>query len=337
MSFVVTTSVNLKAYNTMAVPAVADYLSSIENIDDIIAAQKFAAHKQLPVMVLGEGSNTLFTEDYNGLILVNQFKGIDFVEDLEDSVVLRVAGGENWHEFVAFCMSKDWFGLENLALIPGSVGAAPIQNIGAYGVEMKDYVVAVEYLDLATQKTVRLVNRDCNFAYRDSVFKNRLKNKVVITSVIFRLAKRPRLNITYPALSKYFSQRSSPSAQQVFSAVCNIRNSKLPLPQKTPNLGSFFKNPIVSQKTHDSLRNKFPSLVSFSFGNDYKLAAGWLIEEAGWKHKVIDEVAVHHAQALVIINPRGAPGKSVLRFALAVQSDIKRKFGVLLEIEPQLV
>ena len=337
MPLALTSSADLKPHNTMSVPAIADYMSPVESLEDIVAAHKFATRKKLPMMILGEGSNTLFTKNYYGLVLLNQLKGIELLEDLPDSVIVRVGAGENWHEFVSLSMRRDWFGLENLALIPGLVGAAPIQNIGAYGVEIRDYLVAVEYVDLVTQKLVSLTNRECNFSYRDSIFKGELKGKVAITSVVLRLRKKPKLNLTYPSLSDYFARRPAPSAQQVFSAVCHIRNNKLPLPAKIPNLGSFFKNPIVDSTKHNALRRKFPSMVSFPQEGNHKLAAAWLIEEAGWKQKIIDNVAVHHAQALVIINPMGATGKSVLRFATAVQADIQRRFGVLLEIEPQLV
>ena len=337
MSFIVSTSVDLQPYNAMAVPAKAAYLSPVECEADIVAARKFIESKKIPLMVLGEGSNTLFTQDYKGLIIHNKIKGVELIEELPDSYVVKVGAGENWHDFVSLCMNNNWFGLENLALIPGQVGAAPIQNIGAYGIEVRELIVAVDYYDLQKQGAQRLFNRDCQFSYRDSIFKAELANRAVITAVIFRLRKTSKPQLSYPALEEYFSRRPAPSPQQVFTAVCHIRNSKLPLPKKIPNLGSFFKNPVIDSAKYAKLVKKHPSLVSYEVPEGRKIAAGWLIEEAGWKQKIIGDVAVHHQQALVIINPLGATGKAVLEFAKAVQADIKRKFGVLLEIEPQLV
>lgn len=289
------------------------------------------------MLVLGEGSNTVFSQNYNGLVLLNRLRGIEVLQQNDQSVQLRVASGENWHAFVRHCVDQGWCGLENLALIPGLVGAAPVQNIGAYGVEIKDLIQSVEFIDLTNGDTQILEADQCNFTYRDSIFKHQLLDKIFITAITLKLSKGAQVNISYPALSQYFENQAAPTTRDVFTAVCGIRNSKLPSPADVPNAGSFFKNPIISKQQHDEMKKQHPMLVGFPFQGAYKLAAGWLVEQAGWKNKQIEQVRVHGDQALVIVNPDKVSGSKVLKFAAAIQTDIQNKFGVDLEIEPRVV
>ena len=328
---------SLKTYNTMAVPAQAQCLVTINEIGELKEALKYAEENQLKTLILGEGSNTIFSTDYSGLVILNRIKGIEVLDEQSDSVKLKVASGENWHDFVKYTLQKKWNGLENLALIPGLVGAAPIQNIGAYGVEIKDHLVAVQYLDLQSKQLIDLNLAECEFAYRDSIFKRSLFNKTVICSITLNLEKNDLVNLSYPVLKNYFASNKAPTAQQVFDAVCEIRNNKLPNPSKIPNTGSFFKNPIVSANKHSELKSKYPDLPSFVIGNNYKLAAAWMIETLGWKDKTIDNVCVHKTQALVITNPLSSSGQNVLNFAYAIQSEVNEEFDVSLEIEPRLI
>jgi len=329
------TGVSLQPYNTLAVPAQAEFFCRCTSQTQLIDCLNFAKDKALPTMVLGEGSNTVFSNDFDGLVMLNRLTGIELLDEDVDSVKIEVAAGENWHEFVRYSLEKGWFGLENLALIPGLVGAAPIQNIGAYGVEVKGTIDAVNYLDIDSQQAHTLSKSECKFAYRDSIFKQALLGKYVITSVVFRLAKEPSLTLSYPALANYFDRQPSP--MDVFAAVCEIRASKLPMPDDIPNAGSFFKNPIVDRKKFEQLKESFPSIVAFANEcGGVKLAAARLIEQRGWKDKSLEGVYVHRDQALVVVNPNLKQGESVLKLAFAIQRDIESSFGISLEIEPRI-
>ncbi len=328
---------SLKPFNSMAVPAKAGHLVIVRSVDDLYQALKFAGENNLETLILGEGSNTLFVDDYSGLVILNRIKGIEVIEEHKDSVMVKVASGENWHDFVSYTMQEKWYGLENLALIPGLVGAAPIQNIGAYGVELKNNLVSVQYLDLKSKQMIELDCDECEFSYRDSIFKHALSNKTVICSITLKLSKKEIVNLSYPAIENHLSSIAKPSPQQVFDAACEIRSNKLPDPSKIPNTGSFFKNPIIGKEKHKELKTKFPLLPSFEVGDKYKLAAGWMIENAGWKDNAINNVCVHQKQALVITNPCSEKGSTVLSYANAIQKDIREKFGIHLEIEPKIV
>jgi len=288
----------------------------------------------LPVLVLGEGSNTIFVQDYAGLVVLNQLKGIEVVSETADSVTVKVAAGEHWHSFVQHAVASGWYGLENLALIPGLVGAAPIQNIGAYGVEVKDTLSCVDYIDINSRERLSINNTDCAFAYRESCFKQDLAGKVVITHVTFTLSKHACVDVTYPALNKFLG--SQPTPQDVFEAVVKVRSEKLPLPEHIPNTGSFFKNPVVSKQIWQEIKKQNPDLVSFPVDGQFKLAAGWLIEQAGFKGRDHNGVTVYGKQALVLVNPLKRSGKDVLDFAEQIQQEIQNRFGVLLEIEPRI-
>lgn len=325
---------SLQPFNSMAVSAKAMFLVTVSSQEELTQALDYAQSRQLSCLVLGDGSNTIFENDYDGLVILNRLIGIDIISQDSNSVIVKVAAGENWHEFVRHSIEQGWFGFENLALIPGLVGAAPMQNIGAYGVEVKDAIVSVGFIDIASREIKSLTNAQCAFAYRESIFKNKLAGKVIITSVTFQLTKKAKVNISYPTLANLFELEPTPG--QVFDAVSKIRSAKLPLPKEVPNTGSFFKNPVVDQRQHDALKTQYPDLVSYPVEQNFKLAAGWMIEKAGWKHKSLNGVSVFKLQALVIVNPEKKTGKDVLSFAKAIQQDIEIKFGVLLEIEPRI-
>lgn len=330
---------SLQSRSGMATPAVASHFAEIQTVEDIRAAIIYAEQHRLPLLVLGEGSNTVFVDDYSGLVVINQLRGITVVEETENTVTVDVAAGENWHEFVDYALNKGWFGLENLALIPGSVGAAPIQNIGAYGVEVAQNIQAVHCLHIATQWHETIKNTECKFAYRESIFKQELANQIVITAVRFRLNKTPEPILTYKPLKEFFAEQV-PTPRGVFEKVCEIRMSKLPLPREVPNCGSFFKNPIVAENELRRLLSNWSNLVYFSDQNDsaaYKIAAGWLIEQRGWKNKSLNGVGLYKDHALVITNPNRREGFHIKEFANRIQIDIEQEFGLELEIEPNLI
>ena len=328
-------NVPLQQYNTLAIPAKAAFLSRCTTSNQIRQCLSFATDNGLDPLVLGEGSNTVFANDVEGLLILNRLAGIEVLSDSEKAVIVKVAAGENWHDFVKYALEQSWFGLENLALIPGLVGAAPIQNIGAYGVEVKDTIESVELIDIASLETRELSNSECQFDYRDSIFKNKLHDRCIITSVTFRLTKLANSNISYPALANSVPQSASP--QDVFDAVCGIRSSKLPMPDDLPNAGSFFKNPIVSEQQNLALTERFPALVSYPIsGGGAKLAAGWMIDQRGWKDKSVEGVYMHREQALVLINSNMKSGQAVLSLAGEIQADIERHYGVSLEVEPRV-
>lgn len=325
----------LQSLNTLAVPARARYLIYVDDLTHLRAALDFARHKELDVLVLGEGSNLVLSADFSGLVICNRFKGIELMEQKGDEVLVRVAAGENWHAFVEHCVSNGWNGVENLALIPGLAGAAPIQNIGAYGVELSDIFVSLEYVDIESGELHSLNKQECEFSYRSSVFKGRLKNKSVVTQLTLKLNKSDRTVLKYPALAEVVQVKARP--RDVFTAVCDLRTAKLPDPAKIPNAGSFFKNPIVSRTQLHKLQEDYPKIVSFPFADDFKLAAAWLIDKRGWKSRSHRGVRVHQHQALVITNPEKASGADILSLADQIRDDIFSSFGIELEIEPTVI
>lgn len=326
---------DLSAYNTLAIPAKARQLHVATSVDQLRRFIVQAQQAQQPFLLLGEGSNTVFLQDFDGAVILNRLTSIELVGEDQDSVTVQVAAGENWHRFVKHCVQHQWYGLENLALIPGTVGAAPIQNIGAYGAEVKNAIVTVEVLDTDSGESETLTNKECEFAYRESRFKKDWAGRKVITSVRFKLSKHKQLELSYPALSQQLTQDSSLLA--VFNEVVKIRSEKLPDPAQTPNAGSFFKNPVVSIEQFIQLEQQYPNIVAFRQEQGVKLAAAWLIENAGWKQKEMDGVRVHQQQALVVINPERRSGVAIQKFAEAIQADIKQRYNIRLEIEPRLI
>lgn len=331
--------IDLQPFNTLAVPAKAAHYAEVTDQAQLPGLLRFARERQRPLLVLGGGSNLVLRDDFPGLVLHMRLLGKTPVREDRHHVWLKVAAGENWHQLVQYCLGHHYWGLENLSLIPGSVGAAPIQNIGAYGVELKDVFAELEAVDIATGERVRFDRDACEFGYRDSVFKHRAKDRYVIVSVTLKLARQPHLKITYPALKD--AVRHIPVAQlnpvSVSEAVCAVRRSKLPDPAKTPNVGSFFKNPVVGLEQFLALQNAHPGLVSYPVdARHVKLAAGWLIERAGWKGATRGPVAVHNEQALVLTNPGRGLGTDVLALAEEIRRSVSAEFGVDLEPEPRI-
>jgi len=328
----------LKKLNTFGIQAIAKYfveLNSIEEIQEILLSKLF---KDNPFLLLGGGSNILFTKDFNGIVLKINNKGKEIIAVDANHVYLKVQAGEVWDSFVDYCILNNWSGIENLALIPGIVGTSPVQNIGAYGVEVKDCIEKVEVIRIADGEIIELSNDECKFGYRNSIFKQEAKNKYIITSVTFKLTKTPSLITHYGDILKELENMFvSPSLENISNAIKNIRRRKLPDPSITGNAGSFFKNPLVSLEKYKELQLEYPKIRAFPSGEDYKLAAGWLIEKSGWKGKSLGNAAVHHKQALVLINKGNATGKEIIDLAKAVQLAVKGLFGVELEMEVNIV
>lgn len=330
---------NIQKFNTLAVPAVADYFVSVQNDEELREALAFAKAEKLPLLILGGGSNIVLRADFPGLVIHIKTRGITVVAENDECVWLNVAAGENWHGFVEYTLGHGYYGLENLSLIPGSVGAAPIQNIGAYGVELKDVFAELTALNIQSGVMVTFTQDSCQFGYRDSIFKQSLKDQYVITSVTFKLGKIPKLNLQYPALRAALADIPEHDIfpEQVSAAVISIRQSKLPDPQHIPNAGSFFKNPIIPVEQFELLKQRFPGLVSYPVDSStVKLAAGWLIDQAGWRGRDVDGVKVHQDQALVLTNPGKLEGKLILQLADKVVASVKDRFGVVLEMEPRV-
>ena len=330
---------SLKNYNTFGLDVNAAHFTSIHSVGELIAVLKDDDFSDVPKMFLGGGSNVLLTKDFNGLIIHNNLKGIEVVERDSDFVFVKAASGEVWHDFVLYCIENGYGGVENMSLIPGSVGAGPMQNIGAYGVEMKDVFHELEALNLATLEIEKFSNADCKFGYRESVFKNEKKNQYFITSVNFRLSLHPTVNTTYGAIQQQLQAMNveHPNIKNVSDAVIAIRSSKLPNPALLGNSGSFFKNPEISVSEYERLKNEFPNVVAYPTNNGYKLAAGWLIEQCGWKGKVVGNCGSHKDQALVLVNYGNASGDEIYQLALAIQQSVLDKFQVKIIPEVNIV
>ena len=326
---------SLMTYNTFKINVNAKYLALFHNMNELKQILNNKIIEKEKILIIGEGSNILFTKNFNGLILVNKIKGIQIKKNTEESVFVCVGAGENWHNFVVWSVKNGFSGIENLALIPGLVGASPIQNIGAYGVEVKDFITQVKYIDLTTKKSYLLSNEECEFKYRDSIFKNKLKHKIVITEVIYKLSKKPKLNISYSALKNKIKETTDViSTESILKAVISIRQTKLPDPKKLANSGSFFKNPIVSNSKFKMLKKKFPNIVAYKNSEkDIKIAAGWLIDNAGWKGYRERNCGVHKNQALVLVNYDNATGQDIFNLAQKIKKAIKEKYNVTLEEE----
>lgn len=331
---------SLREHNTFGIDARAHAYLPIVSVDMLHAIRDEARLSGLPRLVLGGGSNVLFTGDFSGLVLHICTKGIEIVDQDADAVYVRAAAGENWHRFVQWTLEHGLGGLENLSLIPGSVGAAPIQNIGAYGVEMKDCFHALTAFDLDSGETLVLNKVACEFGYRDSIFKHRLRDRVVILDVIFALPKNWAPNLRYADVAQELASLriETPTARDVSDAVIAIRTRKLPDPAKVGNAGSFFKNPVVSRSLREKLLENYPQMVSYAQPDgSFKLAAGWLIDQCGWKGKSLGAAGVYQNQALVLINRGGAQGREIVQLADAIQEDVATRFGVRLEPEPVFV
>lgn len=334
-------NVSLKPYNTFGVDVSASYFAEVNSVEELIETLKLSKTKTLPLLFLGGGSNILFTKDFEGLAIRLSLKGIT-EESIDDNQILVTAkAGENLHQFVMFCLEKNYGGLENLSLIPGNVGTSPMQNIGAYGTEIKDVFESCKVLNLETLEIETFDLEKCRFGYRDSIFKQEGKGKYVILEVTFKLTtKLHRIDVEYGAIQSELEKLGiiNPTIQDVSKAVINIRQSKLPDPKVIGNAGSFFKNPTIPLSQYENLKLKFDNIPGYPNGEFVKVPAGWLIEQSGWKGKQIGNVASHKLQALVIINATGnATGKEIFDFSTEIINSVKEKFGIELEREVNII
>ncbi len=330
----------LATRHTFALEVKAAYFVEINSKAQLQSLMQQPIWGQQVHMVLGEGSNTLFVDDFYGLVLANRIRGIELINQTDKHVWLKIGAGENWHQLVMYCIAHDYAGVENLSLIPGLVGAAPMQNIGAYGAEIKDVFTELEAIDLHTGQLETFSNDACQFAYRDSIFKHELKNQLMICHVILKLNKKPEFNIDYGQVKEKLNEMEikSLSIKAVSDAVMAIRRSKLPDPAKLPNAGSFFKNPIVPRSILDNIKKHSPSVPSYDLSDkQFKIPAAWLIEQAGWKGRRLGAVGVHDKQALVLINYGGAEGREVLALAKQIQQDVQNKFNIDLQPEVNII
>lgn len=326
------TEKSLQAFNTLRLPCVAEFYLPINQAADIPVALEFAAQQQREVLLLSGGSNILLPQQLNSAVLHLQIKGIQVLAQDDDTVLLQVGAGENWHEFVCHTTQQGYYGLQNLALIPGLVGASPVQNIGAYGVEVGECIARVLVYDRECKRFDALLQADCQFAYRDSIFKQN-PTRYVIYAVEFRLQRKPQLKTQYGDLKQAMGDDLSPENLQ--AQVIAIRQSKLPDPAEFANVGSFFKNPIIDEAQLQNLAQHYPNMPHYAQPNaQHKVAAGWLIEQAGWKGKRLGKVGMFAKQALVLVNYADASLDDVRQTYLAVQSDVHAKFGIWLEPEP---
>ena len=339
-------NISLRPYNTFGVDVTARYFAEVKTLEELIQALNYSKTQKLQLLLLGGGSNLLLTEDFEGLVIQLNLRGISEEIISENEVLVTSKAGENWHEFVLFCLAKNYGGLENLSLIPGNVGTSPMQNIGAYGTEIKDTFVRCRVLNLETLKVEEFDHEQCNFGYRESIFKKEGKGKYVILDVTFKLTRKDHLIKTeYGAIQtelKNFGieyiDKFSVTIQDISKAVINIRQSKLPDPKVLGNAGSFFKNPTIPLAQFEDLKEKFSDIQGYPNGNFVKVPAGWLIEQCGWKGKQIGNVASHELQSLVIVNKTGnASGKEIFDFSTMIIDSVKDKFGIELEREVNII
>lgn len=328
---------SLKDYNTFGIDVKCNYFFRFENEEELL---ELIGENQLigsNVLVLGGGSNLLFVEDYKGLVIYPENKGIDIVDEDEDNVVLRVGAGVDWDEFVEYTVNNNWSGLENLSLIPGNVGASPVQNIGAYGVEVGDSIYSVEAVNIESGEKVEILNEECEFGYRHSIFKTEFKEMFVVTYVNFILNKQFEPKLEYGSIKSETDKLGGPSLGNVRKAVITIRESKLPDPDMVGNAGSFFKNPVVDEGIANMLREKYEGMPEYPASGGVKLAAGWLIDKCGWKGYRKGDAGVHKDQALVLVNYGNATGLDIISLANEIKKSVFMEFGVNLEMEVRIV
>ncbi len=332
-------NISLKPFNTFGIEASTRYFGRFSSVEEL--NQILTSNKDKELLVLGGGSNILLTKNFDGLTLINEIKGFEVTKNDGDSVIVKSGAGEIWHEFVLKCIENNFSGVENLSLIPGSVGASPMQNIGAYGVEIKDVFESVEAYHIPTGELHTFSKEECEFGYRESVFKRKYKGQYVIISVSYKLSlSAPKVNTSYGAIESELKEMkiSTPSIKDVSQAVINIRSSKLPNPKEIGNAGSFFKNPVISKELFDKLIVEFPTIPNYPAENDgKKIAAGWLIEQCGWKGKTLGHYGVHKLQALVLVNYKGATGIEIYDLSSSIIKDVEDKFGITLEREVNIL
>ncbi|SFD04892.1 UDP-N-acetylmuramate dehydrogenase [Spirosoma endophyticum] len=335
-------NVSLKPYNTFGIDATARYWVDISHEEDLTTLLHLTDFVDTPKLILGGGSNVLLCHNFDGLVVKISLQGINVVREDEDHIYLTAGAGVNWHELVQFCVKQGYAGLENLSLIPGTVGAAPMQNIGAYGVELEQVFESLTAIHISTGEKRTFTHADCTFGYRESIFKRKLKNQFIITSVTFQLDKRPTFHTRYGAIQETLTEmgisEENLSIKAISEAVIRIRRSKLPDPAQIGNAGSFFKNPEIPKSQFDTLKDQFPTLPGYPINdNVVKLPAGWLIEQAGWKGYRLGDAGVHTKQALVLVNYGNATGNEILSLAGKVEESVLIKFGVAISPEVNVV
>jgi len=330
----------LAPYTTMKIGPAAEFFTIVKNRADILEAIKWAKDNKKRIFILGSGSNLLITKKISGLVIKNEIKGLEIIEKNKDYALIEGASGESWSKFVNFAVSHDLYGIENLFLIPGTVGAAPVQNIGAYGVELKDNFFHLKAVDLKSGDEKIFSLSDCDFSYRESIFKKELKDKYFVLSVTLKLARTPNFKLDYGSIRENLAIKGiiKPNLRNIIEVVQDIRNSKLPNPAALPNSGSFFQNPIISIARFKSLASKFPDIPNWSSGkNKIKLSAAWLIEQVGLKGKKIGPVGMYEKQALVLVNYDNASAKQVLALIEKVKSEVYKKFKINLKEEVNIL
>ena len=331
-------NISLRPYNTFGIDAKARYFAPFSNTDEL--SELLTLDPRLLTFILGGGSNILFTKDYDGLILKNEIRGIELLREDEEYVYVKAGAGENWHQFVLYCINNNWAGVENLSLIPGNIGAAPIQNIGAYGVEFSNVFWALETLHLQEKKVVRFVVSDCEFGYRESIFKRKYKDQFAILNITLRLKKKPEFHTSYGTIQQELDKMGIKelSVRAISQAVINIRSSKLPDPKEIGNAGSFFKNPSVTKEHYRQLKTVYKGIIGFNnIDGTVKLAAGWLIEQCNWKGFRRGDAGVHAKQALVLVNYGNATGKEIYDLSEDILQSVKKRFDVTLEREVNII
>jgi UDP-N-acetylmuramate dehydrogenase len=335
MKMTIYENISLKPYNTFGIDVKTCFFIELMTEEDIFSFYSASKEFPQPFIFLGGGSNMLFTKDFTGTVIRLCTRGIKIIEEDNDSVVVCAASGENWDAFVKYCVDKGWGGVENLSMIPGNVGTAPVQNIGAYGVELKDSFLELEAITTDALEKVVFSREQCEFGYRDSIFKGKGRGKYFILNVSFLLSKHPELKLDYGNIREELHKmdKLSPTISDVREAVCRIRQSKLPDPGKIGNAGSFFKNPVVSRQKFIDLKDQFPGIGSYLQDDGYKIAAAWMIEQCGWKGKRSGDAGVHENQPLVLVNYGSATGKEILDLANRIIDSIERKFRIRLEPE----
>lgn len=330
--------VSLKPYNTFQIDVTADFLIKLHNINDVKDFIKQEYLKKGRYYILGGGSNVLFPSNYKGLIVHPALQGIEKIYETNKCVLIKVSAGENWDKFVEYAVNNNWYGIENLSHIPGMVGAAPIQNIGAYGTEVKETIESVHGFMLDSGEPFELKNYECEFAYRSSIFKTRLAGKIIITHVVFRLNKQPVYNLQYKELQNKLKNYDEINLKNIRNAVIEIRKNKLPDPEIIGNAGSFFKNPTINISQALRLKSNYPNIVMYETEKDkYKLSAAWLIDQCGWKGFKNGDVGVYDKQPLVLVNYGKASGMEILDLASKIQDSVRAKFGIELEMEVNIV
>jgi len=331
------TNINLKEYNTFGISVKADMFAVFSSIEELKQILSFRNNKKL--LILGGGSNLLLTKDFDGLVIKNEIKRFEVIEETASEVIVESGAGENWHEFVLNCIDKGFGGIENLSLIPGSVGASPMQNIGAYGVEIKDVFESLSAYHIASGEIHYFDKTKCEFGYRESIFKNKVKGEYIILTVTFRLTKNPTINSSYGAINEQLKVMGiqAPTIKELSAAVIAIRQTKLPDPKIIGNAGSFFKNPTVDNILLEKIQENYPDIPNYPAENGRKLAAGWLIEKAGWKGRTFDNYGVHKLQALVLVNYGNCTGQEIFDLSSQIIQDVFEKFGVLLEREVNIL